>query len=277
MDTQSENNVVTESFNPTLSTNEIYRDNDTSRCLTDDLDAMDSIHSSLVSTYAAKNHAHSDYLTASDIASTRINNGDDLNNLMSEGVYYRAYSSSSTNTVANCPPSMYTSTFTLEVFKIGADGQILQRATRGHKTSRVTAERVYYQNSWGEWETVVSGGYKVLWSGNYYMTAGHTVNFSDTISNQANGAIFVWSAYENSTAKNFDFNYFFVPKTHVANHNGTGVDMLLSNSDMTKMGHKYLYVHDDKANGHEANGNITTVSGIEWKNNYYVLRYVLGC
>lgn len=266
-----------QSFIGTMSTNEIWRGNDTSRCLTDDLNAMDTIHESLPNTYAAKNHTHSAYLKASDVAPTQINNGDDLNNIMGEGVYYRAYPSSGSNTVANCPASMHASTFVLEVFMAGANGQILQRATRCDKESQTVVERIYYQGSWGEWETIVSGGYKVLWSRNYYMTAGHTVNFSDAISNQANGVIFVWSAYENSTAKNFDFNYFFVPKTHIVNHTGTGVDMFLSNSDMTKIGHKYLYVHDNKANGHDANGNITIASGIDWKNNYYVLRYVLGC
>lgn len=44
-----------------MSTNEIWRGNDTSRCLTDDLNAMDTIHESLPNTYAAKNHTHSGY------------------------------------------------------------------------------------------------------------------------------------------------------------------------------------------------------------------------
>lgn len=50
-----------QSFIGTMSTNEIWRGNDTSRCLTDDLDAMDTIHESLSNTYAAKNHTHSGY------------------------------------------------------------------------------------------------------------------------------------------------------------------------------------------------------------------------
>lgn len=50
-----------QSFIGTMSTNEIWRGNDTSRCLTDDLNAMDTIHESLPNTYAAKNHTHSGY------------------------------------------------------------------------------------------------------------------------------------------------------------------------------------------------------------------------
>lgn len=45
-------------FIPNYSTNEIWRNDDMDRCLTDDLDAIDAFHASLPSTYAAKNHTH---------------------------------------------------------------------------------------------------------------------------------------------------------------------------------------------------------------------------
>lgn len=54
-------------FAPTYSTNDIWRNTDSTRCLTDDLDAMDAIHASLPSTYAAKNHTHTGYATTGDI------------------------------------------------------------------------------------------------------------------------------------------------------------------------------------------------------------------
>ena len=53
--------MTTNAFTPTMSTNEIWRNNDTTRCLTDDLDAMDTIHNNLANNYAAKNHTHSGY------------------------------------------------------------------------------------------------------------------------------------------------------------------------------------------------------------------------
>lgn len=59
-------------FNPTLSTDEIYRAGNTSECLTDDLDAMDAIHDALPNTYAAKNHAHTNYVCSKDAHSYRI-------------------------------------------------------------------------------------------------------------------------------------------------------------------------------------------------------------
>lgn len=100
-------------FNPTMSTDEIYRAGNTSECLTDDLDAiesdigtlntsvssMSSTISGLGNTYALKNHTHSGYAATNhthsqyattealnelseSIASTPINAGDDLNNLL---------------------------------------------------------------------------------------------------------------------------------------------------------------------------------------------------
>ena len=54
-------------FAPTYSTNDIWRDTDMTRCLTDDIDAIDAIHASLPSTYAAKNHTHTGYATAEDV------------------------------------------------------------------------------------------------------------------------------------------------------------------------------------------------------------------
>lgn len=58
-------------FSPTYSTNDIWRDVDPTRCLTDDLAAMDAIHASLPSTYAAKNHTHTGYATTADITAVQ--------------------------------------------------------------------------------------------------------------------------------------------------------------------------------------------------------------
>lgn len=58
-------------FSPTYSTNDIWRDVDPTRCLTDDIAAMDAIHASLPSTYAAKNHTHTGYATTADITAVQ--------------------------------------------------------------------------------------------------------------------------------------------------------------------------------------------------------------
>lgn len=261
-------------FNPTYSTDDIWRGGNTTRCLTDDLDAMDAINAALPDTYAAKNHTHDEYVMPSP---TPLNNGDDLNNIVDAGVYYRAYSETETNNIANCPDSMYTSTFTLEVFPCGAEGQLMQRATRCHKTSQVVAQRFYYGGSWGAWSTVSMNGQKVLWSGERYMTSGQSAVFNDLVSNQVNGITLVFSTYTNGAADNSGFNFKFIPKHFVASHNGCGVSIRLSNNEATILGHKYVYVHDDKLTGFASNNYVGDRNGITMNSNRFVLRYVLGC
>lgn len=207
-----------------------------------------------------------------------IKNGDDLDTFKTPGLYCCASSISSTNVIANCPPMMYTSTFTVEVFPAGKDGQLIQRATRCHKTSQVVAQRVYYANTWGEWETISMNGQKVLWEGARYMTADHTCNLSDTVLNQANGITLVFSSYADNKAVNSNFHFQFVPKHFVKTHPGCGVSVLLSNADFAHVGHKYIYVNNNSVVGHVSNDDQrATPSGITVDNKYYVLRYVLGC
>lgn len=62
-------------FTPTFSSDEIWREQDTNRCISDDLDTIesniDSIKSSLKgldSKYAASNHTHTGYALSSDVA-----------------------------------------------------------------------------------------------------------------------------------------------------------------------------------------------------------------
>lgn len=57
-------------FQPTFSTNDIWRDTDTNRCLTDDLDAIDDDLESIdtkFNNYAPVNHAHNEYASSSTI------------------------------------------------------------------------------------------------------------------------------------------------------------------------------------------------------------------
>lgn len=49
----------------------------------------------------------------------------------------------------NCPP--ISGSFMLEVESAGADGQLLQRLTRCHKTQPSVYERFYYNDAWGDW------------------------------------------------------------------------------------------------------------------------------
>ena len=114
---------------------------------------------------------------------------------------------------------------------------------------------------------------KVLWSGGYYMTDAHTINLSETVSNQANGIVLVFSRY-NAGVVNESFSTHFIPKEVVSLHPGNGHNFNLCG--MFANGMKYLYIHNDKIVGHANNSGERTVGGITYNNSYYVLRYVIG-
>ena len=118
------------------------------------------------------------------------------------------------------------------------------------------------------------GGYKVLWTGQWWMTASQQINFNSLISKQLIGAVFVWSHFNvsNGTADNWEWSYFLVPKYHVKQHSGAGIRMDCSATGMSK----YIYVRDGYATGNDSNTLTTTSNGVQRKNNEYVLRAVLG-
>lgn len=126
--------------------------------------------------------------------------------------------------------------------------------------------------------TEFTGDNKILWSGGMYMTSGHTATLSEAVSAQANGIVLVFSRYSSNTVQNYHFQTFFIPKSQVSKHPGTGhCFMLTSDGTFSLMAAKYLYINDTSIAGH-ANNNATGTgtSGIKYTNNGYVLRYVVG-
>ena len=118
---------------------------------------------------------------------------------------------------------------------------------------------------------------RVLWSGAYYMKDGQEISLSDAISNQLTGIILAWSAYENSSAENYDWNYVFVPKEHALRHSGAGVAMSLISSTGWTRGSKYVYIFDNKITGHANNNKVSTEeNGWIVNPSGFVLRYVYG-
>lgn len=126
----------------------------------------------------------------------------------------------------------------------------------------------YIADDWGD--------ANVLWSGANYMAANLTFT-GGLVSEQHKGIVLVWSAYENGEAKDYDFVYHFVPKDHVKYFGGTGINFFLNT--LSRAGHKYLYLFDDKINGYSTNDSSSStgaVSQIKYSNSYWVLRMVLG-
>lgn len=167
--------------------------------------------------------------------------------------------------------------FSLEVLSAGEVGQVMQRCTLCRKADPIIYERFYYHSSWGEWVKVSDYGGTLLWSGGYYMTAGHSIPLAETVAEQSTGIVLVWSEFVNGAAVNNTLHTFFVPKMLVAKHGGNGHVFHLSTSNLAYYATKYLYISNDKIVGHD-NNNLTGTGtcGITYTNARFVLRYVIG-
>lgn len=112
------------------------------------------------------------------------------------------------------------------------------------------------------------------------MKADQRANLSQKISSQKHGIILIWSAYEEAdlAAKDYDFNFKFIPKAFVSlNLTGNGVDIMLNRASLNAVGSKYIYISDQYISGHASNvENKKTVGGLVLYNKYWVLRYVIG-
>lgn len=177
----------------------------------------------------------------------------------------------------NCP--ITSGTGVLEVVAGGSGGQRRQIVTSCSKTNPVRYERDYYTSSWGEWICTYYNGNKVLWGGSVtsgmYMTAGHTINFTEPASAQRHGIVLVFSYYNGTGDTNWNWQYFFVPK-YLINDDSSGQTFHLTRSKFAAVGTKYLYIRDTHIVGHDDNNLTGTANGITYANNKFVLRYVLG-
>lgn len=218
---------------------------------------------------------------------------DDFNDYMETGCY-AVYKNDNASTIANIPVAR---AGRLEVWSSTGEG------IRSEEWSYLTQRYVPYNLDNAVWEREISRGEdnvwtygewvrttltkaaservyrepKVLWSGGYYMTAGHTITLSEAISKQNNGIVLVFSAFTDNAAGNYWWNQFFVPKYIVANNSGTGHCFTMAAGNFSLVAMKYLMIKDTQITGHD-NNNLTgtAASGITFTNNRFVLRYVIG-
>lgn len=122
----------------------------------------------------------------------------------------------------------------------------------------------------------IYAGQKVLWSGGYYMTAGHTIKLSEKISEQNQGVVLVFSAITDGIVGDYWWHHFFVPKYIVADSPGSGHCFTMSAGNFSLVAMKYLLIKDAEITGHDNNNLTGTASGITFTNGRFVLRYVLG-
>lgn len=117
---------------------------------------------------------------------------------------------------------------------------------------------------------------KVLWSGGWFMTDGHTCTLSEAVTAQPHGIVLCWSYYTSSTTQNYNWNFQFVPKNHVASHPGTGVTSFMLTGGGAEAASKYLYINDTTITGYSGNTGSSTSASISMYKSNFVLRYVIG-
>lgn len=208
------------------------------------------------------------------ILQPKLKAGTDFNSLIIPNTY-TLLNATSAGYVNN---PLLSGTGTLTVEECGDEGQIHQIIKVCSKTNPLIYERFYYQSSWGEWINVSSFGNRLLWSGGSWMNASQTAQLSEAISKQKNGIVLVFSRYSDSTVRNYNFNTYYISKYEVAAHDGVGHTFIIaSDSALSYVSSKYLYIYDTKITGHDNNVNTgTSASNIIYTNNQFVLRYVVG-
>lgn len=125
-------------------------------------------------------------------------------------------------------------------------------------------------------------GCKRLAQGAWYMTGSQSIGLSDTIWNQSHGIILVFSAYNPSSGQSYQFDWhtYFVPKSFYTDRESAEgyvlITTFLTNPTLSNIGVKHLRVYNNKLTGDDRNTQTGSGSGISFKNNEWVLRYVYG-
>lgn len=217
-------------------------------------------------------------------ATTTVPENGDLNEYLQPGVYSIAGNAVAT-TLANCPckrGGTLRVSSGLGVEKIaGAYAYIIQEYHSYHNQEPIYRRHMISDAegafSPGPWRAITFRGQKVLWEGARYMTAEHTAELSEPVSEQDTGIVLVFSRYQDGAALDNSFCCHFIPKQFVALMPGFGQSFPVWSSKFTMVGTKYLYVSDQKITGNADNGLTgTAASGITYTNNGFVLRFVLG-
>ena len=119
---------------------------------------------------------------------------------------------------------------------------------------------------------------KVLWYGAWYMSEDHTAYLDESVNDQPNGIVLVFSAYSagsNEPVKDYHWCTFFVPK-YLISYSYIGFNCPLISNTFRNVACKYIYISDTAITGHEDNVSDGLASGISYNNRQYVLRYVIG-
>ena len=141
---------------------------------------------------------------------------------------------------------------------------------------------VYLPNDGGRLYNTGNHGCKRLAQGAWYMTGSQSVGLSDTIWSQAHGIVLVFSAYSPSSGVTYQYDWhtYFIPKTFFTDRESAEgyvlITTFLTNPTLTNIGTKHIKVFNNRITGDDRNTQSGSGSGISYRNNEWVLRYVYG-
>lgn len=132
-----------------------------------------------------------------------------------------------------------------------------------------------YQPEDSVWD-ITKGNYSVnkkmrsLWTGSRYptATAGQIIYPEKRLSECNSGWVIKWQAYASGSGiSNSDFVYTVIPKTHAYYNEGGGIKIVLGGGIANDVIYKkYIYVFDDRIEGHAGNGTngneVRVISGV---------------
>lgn len=274
-------------FNAVLSTNEVFRANDRTRFLSNDLDAIEADIQTLETGKADSDHTHSGYAAANHTHSNyaeKNHNHDSsyiakaLQVVADDGDVEYTYSTSDNPDllaeIAQMPIGMHTaysqSGVTNNPKTIEAWRMLI------HKTSATNIWVLAFgssgsifsnykdANGWKGWKAIYDVGSSVLWSGKLYPNANHTITPSKKLSECKNGWMLLWCDYDpdTSTVNDADFVTTMIPKCRYDGDSWNGKNFLCdvpryygsaTDTSLEKRITKTLAIYDNKIVGNAIN------------------------
>ena len=206
-----------------------------------------------------------------------LTSGANLNTLTTPG-FYAIPTTTVSGTILN-KPYTDTATASIKVERTG-DGMVRQILQKSTKDNGVIYERGYSSNSWGSWSIVYGGAGKLLWTGNYVLTAAQSLTFSEKISEQQHGVVLVFSRYASTGVQNYAYSCHFIPKMILTAVGTTSVNMnlIMGTAGFEYVAGKNFAISDTGITGNDTNSVTSTssISGITYYNGSFALRYVIG-
>lgn len=115
-----------------------------------------------------------------------------------------------------------------------------------------------------------NGIWKRVWKNYAFMIEGQSVSWTETNWKKLR---LIFSVYTNEP-KEWGWQIHEIPYEFVNEHEGVGMNFLLTSSKFSRLATKYLYIYKKEIKGHAENNQSGKDNGISYNNKLFVLREV---